>query len=86
MVRKFADERLNLIMRTYREDEMVQAAHRIRPLLNPEEKEIFLISNLPIKELPPQELLTLDDLIGDGENSMSRLNHFIFTISSQHQI
>ena len=38
-------------------------------LLNPKEKEIFLISNLPIKELPPQELLTLDDLIGDGENS-----------------
>ncbi|HIA36790.1 MAG TPA: hypothetical protein EYN89_08720 [Flavobacteriales bacterium] len=53
-------------MRTYREDEMVQAAHRIRPLLNPEEKEIFLISNLPIKELPPQKLLKLDDLVGEN--------------------
>lgn len=67
-IRKFADERLNLVMRTFREDEMVQSAHRIRPLLNPKEKEIFLISNLPIKELPPQKLLKLDDLIGSEDS------------------
>lgn len=63
---EFCDDRLNLILRTHREHEMIQAAHRIRPLLTAG-KTIYLLSNLPIEELPPTQLTTLDKLAGNGE-------------------
>lgn len=63
---EFVDERLNLILRTHREHEMIQAAHRIRPLLTAG-KTIYLLSNVPIEELPPTRLTTLDKLAGNGE-------------------
>jgi hypothetical protein len=66
LVWEFEDERLNLILHTYRESEMIQAAHRIRPLLHTE-RTIYLLSNLPIEALPPTRLTTLDELAGNGE-------------------
>ncbi|MEK9135658.1 MAG: hypothetical protein AAB393_00940, partial [Bacteroidota bacterium] len=63
---EFCADRLNLILRTYREHEMIQAAHRIRPLLTAG-KTIYLLSNLPIEELPPTRLTTLDKLAGSVE-------------------
>jgi hypothetical protein len=45
---------------------MIQAAHRIRPLLTAG-KTIYLLSNLPIEELPPTRLTTLDELAGNSE-------------------
>jgi hypothetical protein len=63
---EFEDERLNMILRTYREYEMIQAAHRIRPLLTAG-KLIYLLSSLPIEELPPTRLTTLNELAGDAK-------------------
>jgi hypothetical protein len=64
-VREYKDKRLNLLLKTYREYEIAQAAHRIRPLLYPGQKKIWLLTNLPIDELPPTKLTTLDEIIAE---------------------
>ena len=64
-VREYKDKRLNLLLKTYREYEIAQAAHRIRPLLYPGEKRIWLLTNLPIDELPPTKVTSLDELIAE---------------------
>jgi len=55
------DPRVQAFWEIHRESEILQIAHRIRPLLNP--KIIYLITSLPIPGLPPTELLTLTDLL-----------------------
>ena len=49
----YEDERMNAIIRQYREDEMVQAIYRIRPLQSPE-KNIWILSaiQLPLPTTP----------------------------------
>jgi len=66
-VREFKDKRLNLLLKTYREYEIAQAAHRIRPLLYPGEKKIWLLTNLPIDELPPTKVTTLKEIIDETD-------------------
>ena len=66
-VREYKDKRLNLLLKTYREYEIAQAAHRIRPLLYPGERKIWLLTNLPIDELPPTKLTTLDEIIAETD-------------------
>lgn len=66
-VREFKDKRLNLLLKTYREYEIAQAAHRIRPILYPGEKKIWLLTNLPIDELPPTKLTKLDEIIAETD-------------------
>ncbi|MCH8295176.1 DUF3854 domain-containing protein [Candidatus Poribacteria bacterium] len=61
LVKCFVDDRVQLLARTFREDEIMQAAHRIRPLLTGG-KQIVLLTDLPINDLPPTRLTTLDDL------------------------
>ena len=61
-VREYKDPRLNIILHTYREQELVQAAHRIRPALYPG-KRIFLLTNLPLDSLPPTRLTTVKELL-----------------------
>lgn len=60
-VREYQDERLNMILQTYREQELVQAAHRHRPILYPG-KRIVLETNLPLDSLPPSTLTTVKAL------------------------
>jgi len=57
----FADERLRKIAAFTRECEIVQCARRIRDTLSPG-KRIYLLTNLPIEELPPSQLVTLEEL------------------------
>ena len=66
-VREFKDERLNMLLKTSREYEIAQAAHRIRLLLSPGEKKIWLLTNLPIDGLPPTKLTTLAEINGETD-------------------
>jgi hypothetical protein len=66
-IREFKDKRLNLLLKTYREYEIAQAAHRIRPLLYPGQKKIWLLTNLPIDELPPTRVTDLSEIIAETD-------------------
>lgn len=55
------DPDLSRLLPLYREDEMLQAAHRGRPTLRP--VHIWLLSNVPLDELPPHELLSVSEVI-----------------------
>jgi hypothetical protein len=58
----FADEELNELLWQYREAEIIQAAHRARILFR--DVPVYLLSNIPIDELPPTELLTIREVMG----------------------
>jgi hypothetical protein len=56
--RFYEDERMNDILRQHRENEMIQAVNRIRPLLFPEKK-IWILSAIPLS-LPSPNYTELD--------------------------
>lgn len=62
------DSDLQTVLEITREDEMIQAAHRGRPVNH--ETDIWLLTNLPITALPPDELLSMREIMGapDGVN------------------
>lgn len=55
------DPDLSKFLPLYREDEILQAAHRGRPILNP--VHVWLLTNIPLDELPPTDLLRVTDII-----------------------
>lgn len=61
----FADHELNEILWQYREAEIIQSAHRARILT--QNKPVYLLTNVPIDELPPTKLLTIRELMGAPE-------------------
>jgi hypothetical protein len=83
-VREYKDKRLNLLLKTYREYEIAQAAHRIRPLLYPGERKIWLLTNLPIDELPPTKLTTLDEIIAETDPVFVAFKDEVARIQSQY--
>lgn len=54
------DEKLSALLWQYREAEIIQTAHRVRPIIN--NVDVWLITNIPIDELPPDELLRINDV------------------------
>jgi len=62
------DPDLQALLWNYREAELLQAAHRARPVSR--NVDIWLLSNVPLPELPPYQLLSLQALFGapDGVN------------------
>ena len=52
---------LQSVLEAIREDEIIQAAHRGRPVNKP--VDIWLLTNVPIWSLPPDELLTMRDIL-----------------------
>ncbi len=64
-VSQFADPELNVLLWQYREGEIIQAAHRSRMLFR--DTPVYLLTNLPIDELPPDRLLTIRELFGAPE-------------------
>ena len=54
------DKTLQALLEDTREAELVQAAHRVRPLFRP--VDVWLLTNLPLTDLPPNVLLSLTDL------------------------
>lgn len=61
----WGDPDLQAVLWSLREAEIVQAAHRGRPVNH--EVDIWLMTNIPLDELPPAELLTMRDVIGTPE-------------------
>lgn len=59
------DEGLQSLAWQFREAEVIQAAHRVRPVLR--NVDVWLLTNLPIDELPPTRLLTIRDLFDAPE-------------------
>lgn len=57
----FRDPALNAILWQFREAEIVQSAHRGRPLRHP--ISIYLLSSLPVDELPPTKILTMREIM-----------------------
>jgi len=55
------DPDLQAVLEAIREDEIIQAAHRGRPVNKP--VDIWLLTNVPIWSLPPDELLTMRDIL-----------------------
>ncbi len=62
----WGDPDLNAVLRAHREDEIIQAAHRIRPVNKP--CDIWLFTNLPIEGLAPDQLVSMHELQGAPEN------------------
>lgn len=56
------DADLEALLWQYREAELIQAVHRARPVLRP--VPIYLLSNVPIPELPVTRLATMAELLG----------------------
>ena len=83
-VREYKDKRLNLLLKTYREYSIAQAAHRIRPILYPGEKKIWLLTNLPIDELSPTRLTTLDEIIAETDPKFVAFTDEVARIQSEH--
>ena len=82
-VREFKDERLNMILHTYREQELIQAAHRIRPVLYPG-KRVHLLMNIPLDELPPSRVTTIKELKVETSEAFRALTSFIEDIVREH--
>jgi hypothetical protein len=56
------DADLQAILETLREDEIIQAAHRARPVNHA--VDIWLLTNVPVSGLAPDELLTMREILG----------------------
>lgn len=61
------DDTLHALLMQTREAELVQAAHRVRPLYRP--VDVWLLTNLPLAAMPPDELLDLRELF-DAPNQV----------------
>lgn len=61
----WGDPDLQAVLWSLREAEIIQAAHRGRPVNH--EVDIWLMTNIPLDELPPTELLTMRDVVGAPE-------------------
>ncbi|KPL80212.1 hypothetical protein [Herpetosiphon geysericola] len=56
----YADADLQALLWQGREAEVIQAAHRVRPVRHA--VDVWLLTNIPIAELPPDELVNVRDL------------------------
>ena len=63
------DPDLQTILHQIREQEIVQSIHRVRPVLST--KPIWLLTSLPVDNLPPTNLSTMFEAIGLVDNGVS---------------
>ena len=82
LVSVYQDPRLELLAKNHREDELIQAAHRVRPFIHPG-KRIFLLTSLPLDTLPPTHLTTVDEL-GEALGGLPAMDSL--TKASAHQV
>jgi len=61
-VSQFTDPDLNVLLWQHREGEIIQAANRSRMLFR--KTDVYLLTNIPIDELPPHRLLTIREMFG----------------------
>jgi hypothetical protein len=72
----FADRRCQEILESIREQESLQAVDRLRLIHATKPKTIYLLCNLPLPGLPPDELVALDDLLLPGRIAEVMLRDF----------
>ena len=72
----FEDRRCQEILESIREQESLQAVDRLRLIHATKPKTIYLLCNLPLPGLPPDELVTLDDLLLPGRIAEVMLRDF----------
>ena len=58
----WGDEDMQAVLWAMREAEVIQAAHRARPVIHA--VDVWLLTNLPLADLPPTELLSIRELFG----------------------
>ena len=75
---------IQAIVETAREDEVLQAIHRIRPGLDAD-KDIYLFTNLVIPELPVRRLVSVDDLKGTRGHSAKERRLSLLTTLAREQ-
>jgi len=76
---------LQAIAETAREDEVLQAIHRIRPGLDPS-KDIFLFTNLVIPELPVRHLVSVEEAKGGRKHSKKERRLAMLTKLTKQQV
>jgi hypothetical protein len=59
------DPDLQAVLEVMREDEIIQMAHRGRPVNHP--VDIWLLTNIPIESLPPDQLVTMREIMDSPE-------------------
>lgn len=72
----FTDPRCQEILESIREQESLQAVDRLRLIHAPRAKTVYLLSNLPLPGLPPDELTTLNNLLLPGRLAEVMLRDF----------
>ncbi len=72
----FGDRRCQEILESIREQESLQAVDRLRLIHAARTKTIYLLCNLPLPGLPPDELVALDDLLLPGRIAEVLLRDF----------
>lgn len=84
----FADRRCQEIIESIREQESLQAVDRLRLIHATKPKTIYLLSNLSLPGLPPDELAKLDDLLLPGRIAEVMLRDFAVvgpaTLAARH--
>lgn len=75
----FTDPSCQEILESVREQESLQALDRLRLIHALQPKTVYLLSNLPLPGLPPDELVTLDDLLLPGRLAEVMLRDFVIT-------
>ena len=76
---------IQAIVETAREDEVLQAIHRIRPGLDAD-KDIYLFTNLVIPELPVRCLVSVDELKGRRSHSAKERRLSLLTGIAKEQL
>lgn len=62
----YGDDDLQALLWQSREAEIIQAAHRVRPVRRP--VDVWLLTNIPIAELPPTRLVSIAEIFGAPES------------------
>ena len=75
----WGDPDLETIVTAYREEEIIHAAHRVRPVF--QKTDVWLLTNIPIDDLPPCRLLSMGEVLSaPGGAHMFRFTKFVETI------
>ena len=84
-VRCYVEPKLQAIAAAFREVEMIQAAHRIR-LINDESKNVVIIAGIVLDGFPPNELHTIQDILGPAESTRKVQRREFITIMIEIQL
>lgn len=57
----WGDPDLTTLVTAYREEEIIHAAHRVRPVF--QKTDVWLLTNIPINDLPPRKLFSISEIM-----------------------